>query len=967
MIDDETVQRALEAIKTPASQDYFFSKLQSPEWIEPLGKKGLFAPAEPPPERSGGQYYSRWSASEYLVRMAPLSPELVAQTFEQMKTGNNPWVHRDIVSAALQMPVPQAARLAKVETKWLKCQERVWPLVMADYGRLVVRLAEEGETGSAIDLMSTLFEIRPDPAQSPRGWGEPLSRLDGRDYGRVLQQVFPNLTKVIPKQLFDLLCGLLDRAVDASHIADSLTPPQDYSEFWRPAIEEHEQNHGHALRDALVAVVRDVATELAKQSCERRSWVIERLEQMRWHVFHRIAMHIICEVGQPALDLARPRILKSDNLHSSAFRHEYSRLLGTFFGMLAASDQNQFLRWIEDGPTDAGEWAAFLERETGIAQNDEGRQAHSDRWKYLRVHPIRESLPEDWKRRYAEWATQFGKLRLTDFAIHCQFRCGEASPRTAEELAGLDIKDLIVFLRSWRHSGEWDQPTIGGLAQALQRAVAANAVRFAEHATEFENLPPEYVSSVLEGLRDAQRSETALSWLPILGLCEWVTRQPRDIAWREGLEYRPGEPHPDWKLARGMTADLIEKALHQEEGGIPFELRERVWAILAVLAEDPHPTPQDEAERDAHYDPFTASLNTTRGKAMHAVVQYVLWVARNSPRPDTTELRLAAGMEEIPEARDLLVRHIDPSQDPSLTIRSVLGHYFPFFAAIDPDWASVQRSLIFPACTSEAPFWTAAWNAYVRFNSVYTNVFSLLSQEYARAIEQCRGGADENRDVREANDGLAEHLMILFGRGSLVIEQDGLVARFFSIAPVVLQVHAIDFIGRILSHEQAPPKEVIDRFKNLWQWLAEAARGGSAGDPKRRRLAAFGRWFTAGAFEAPWSICALEEAIKLAGCIDDPSFVIESLDRLASELPNNVLRCLREIIRSEKECWEISASQDAVQHILQATLRHPDESTREEARRIIDDLVARGFFSYRNLLSEPDSDASGTPVDSGGQ
>lgn len=958
MIRKETIWKALEAMKSPVNQDYFFGKLESPEWIEPLRKAGLFAKPEPPTRRADGEYYSRWAASEYLARMAPHAPEIVTRTFENMEVGDNPWVHREIVAAALQMSGSYAGRLAKIETDWLARQERVSFLAARDYGKLVGKLAAERETSGVLRLIRVLFEVMPDPECSAPAFREPRGRLQWHEYERVLQRMLPKLAETIPEELLAVFCDLLETAVEASRCTDNCAPPRDFSEIWRPAVEDHVQNHPHTLADVLTSAVRYMAVRIAAESSAKRAWVVKLLEQRPWHIFHRIAMHVLCEGGAPAVDLARQRIVERESFESLAYRHEYARLLRIFFGKLSKPDQNRVLGWIDEDPSGLAEWAESSERETGRAPSEAERQYYSDSWRCERVHSFHESLPDSWKRRYAEWTRQFGEPRFAEFVTYHETRWGESSPKTAEELGELPVPGLIDFLKSWHPSGKCDEATAYGLAQELRRAVAMNAIQFAENAPAFVELPPEYVSPILDGFRQALRAGEALPWTRLLELCELVTQQPRDIPGREGRAYHPAEPHPGWKWVRATITDLIEQALRQDGSEIPFKLRERVWAILALLAEDPDPTPEDEAEREASYDPFTASLSTTRGKAMHAVVRYVVWVARHSPRPRESELRLEQGMEEVAEARALLERHLDPSLDASLAIRSVFGHYFPLLAAIDPDWASACRGQAFPPAGCDVRSWTAAWNAYVRFNGVYRAVFELLIEEYGRAVERCGVYPVENSELADARERLAEHLMILLGRGTVDIDPNGLVYKFFSTVPCALQTRAIDFVGRSLAHEQTLPEEVIERFKRLWQRLVEGAEPAPVGGPERLRLAAFGSWFTSCQFDPAWAIAALDNTLRLAERVDNSYFVIESLVALAPRFPNEVLRCLRAIIHSDKDGWEISGTQDEVRSILSVALSHSEERVRTEATSTVHDLGARGFFSFRDLLQNSGSDPS---------
>jgi hypothetical protein len=62
---------------------------------------------------------------------------------------------------------------------------------------------------------------------------------------------------------------------------------------------------------------------------------------------------------------------------------------------------------------------------------------------------------------------------------------------------------------------------------------------------------------------------------------------------------------------------------------------------------------------------------------MHAIIRYALWIKQHLQGDSNSEVKTAQGFDEIPEVRNLLEYHLDPKHEPSLTIRSVYGHWFP--------------------------------------------------------------------------------------------------------------------------------------------------------------------------------------------------------------------------------------------------------------------------------------------------
>src|SRR5438045_3498424 len=104
MITEELVRAAVSKIKSPAAFDYFFDKLSSADWIEPILKvtpKFLLDPPEPE-KTENGISFPVWSASRFLARVAEQNPSQVLNVIKKVKTTNF-HIHEDFVEAALRM------------------------------------------------------------------------------------------------------------------------------------------------------------------------------------------------------------------------------------------------------------------------------------------------------------------------------------------------------------------------------------------------------------------------------------------------------------------------------------------------------------------------------------------------------------------------------------------------------------------------------------------------------------------------------------------------------------------------------------------------------------------------------------------------------------------------------------------------------------------------------------------------
>ena len=122
MPTNDQVDRALELVqRSGGNYQYFFEKLTSPAWIEPLAKRGRFA--DPPnAERVGDMYrFPRWPEGDYLLRMAPIAPEVVSGVItDECFASDNPLVDLLLIEIGSALPGPQARSIAQREKRWVE-------------------------------------------------------------------------------------------------------------------------------------------------------------------------------------------------------------------------------------------------------------------------------------------------------------------------------------------------------------------------------------------------------------------------------------------------------------------------------------------------------------------------------------------------------------------------------------------------------------------------------------------------------------------------------------------------------------------------------------------------------------------------------------------------------------------------------------------------------------------------------
>ncbi len=118
----------------------------------------------------------------------------------------------------------------------------------------------------------------------------------------------------------------------------------------------------------------------------------------------------------------------------------------------------------------------------------------------------------------------------------------------------------------------------------LASVVQAEPERFAREAQLFTEINPTYVRALISGLTDAAKEHRPIDWAPVLGLCDWVVRQSREILDRRGTD----DEDPDWGWTRKAIGDLLSAGFAKGTAELSFDLRDRAWTVLRTLTDAPH-------------------------------------------------------------------------------------------------------------------------------------------------------------------------------------------------------------------------------------------------------------------------------------------------------------------------------------------------------------------------------------------
>lgn len=918
---DEQVDRTVRQLIDGGHYAYFFERLENPLWIEPLMKRGFFRdpPALIEDVEAGTVTVPMWPESAYLARMAREAPELVLSIIGSLPQTENSRAQEDFVDALLAIPAVDAATVLSRVLEWTGSQYRF--RLPDKLGELMAHFAAGGATAAALKLAKTVLAVRGTRLAEGR------SNYEEWEYGQLLEKYFPAVLAAEPIDAFSLLNNLLRDAIETRKEG------RDYSFIWRPAIEQHEQNHGHAIEDCLIDAIVAASRTILQAQPELIDAVLGDLRRHKLSLFLRLELFILQEFGGLVPGETSRRLNDRALFDDAALKHEYSGLLRSKFGTLSPEVRAEIVGWVREGP-DTEDWSTAFEKQQGQPPSEEDLTGYRRYWQRDRMAWFGDALPDELAEANRELVDEMGPPEHPTFASYSSGGwVGPTSPKTEDELRAMSPQEIVAFMSKWEPSSEWMSDSRAGLGRTLEAVVAGDPVRFAAHAGAFGDLHPTYAGHLFSGLGKSKWEDRAWDWEPVFTLLDSVVAH-EDAA--------PGSNDDrldhTWTSAKLEAVRLLDGAIRNN--GLEFKDRNRVWPILEKLSVHPDPTPEDVTEWEAN-EPWTQSLNSVRGETFHAITQYALWCHRNFGEEERSQ-----GFDAMPEVRAVLDGHLLFELEHAPAVRSVYGQFFPWLHLIDKAWASANAATIFPQEPDLKSFWYAAWGAYVLFVPPYDDVLSILHPQYELACERL-ANLPEEWERRDLASRLSEHLMIYFWRGKLDDAKGrALLEKFWEIAPARVRGNAIRFLGNTLEDRSLEVSD--DRRQSLEDLWSQRLSSGASDNAEE--LSYFGSWFASGRFPAAWSLQKLRETIAQSRALKDREDVLGALPAYAAAEPLLSIEALRDLVDLSKEPWAINYKEEEISQTLALVAASGDDRARELARECVDVLAARGYLSFRNAL-----------------
>lgn len=941
MISKEIIYKAIDQIKSGAEYNYFFNKINSPEWILPLRDKGLFKNA--PGLKREGELIScqYWPESQFLVRVADKDPKTVCDTILSIAPTDNYRVRTDYLSAACKMPVKYAVKIAEKEITFVKNSERLVFLYPDEFAKLIQHIAINKELKTSVRMLSSILAVIPTPRKENENqylYRSYTPKTDYYDYGEILSACCETLLEHAPVVTFPALCNLLKEIM----VCKSDNNNYDYSHLLRPAIEDHEQNsvHSHDIDSLLVSKIRDFGNAILTTGDIS---VFETLRHYQHKIFKRIELYLRSKWFAVDSKGASDFIFSIDFKEEINLHHELFNFLQDHFSELHDDAQKHYKKHVKSLIS----FEDYKKRQTiiGVKDTSEENWKHYKRLsEYRRLLPISKYLVNNDLKRFNDLKEEFDTIIDHPSFLSYTGECwtGPTSPIEENLIENMSVPELLEYINKWQPTNDDFSPSPEGLGRKISTAIKKNPNKFTIDADKFINSDPTYIKSFFWGIRDSIRDNIIIeNWEKIIALAKWAIEQNDD-----GIQKKKTRLNIDadygWQESRNTIASTFEDALRvRPENNLAFELRDSIWKILLILSEDDDPNKEKEYSVDGTgLDEYSTSINTVRGNALHGIFTYALWVMDyliKQGKKDTS-------FKDMEEVKLVLENHLDTKKDSSLAIRAVYGKWFPWTITLDKNWALSQIDNIFPKDEKEINYFQTAWNAYC-YNSYYSTVFDALKDVYLTAIKRWSNFKFKSENLPIELERLLSHLGIAYLRGEIPIDDE-----LLTVATSINEFCAakvMNFFGRFLYFENKG-KALEPKFEKL---LVEYWRHRIDNNASEKELSEFDLWFKSGKLNKEWTITSFEYVLNRISEFKSRHGLMENFITFVEDFPLNTIRCIRLLLEKDKNNMLAFDYRGGAKDVLAKLLENSDPSVKKEAVNLVHLFGAKGNLSFRELLN----------------
>jgi hypothetical protein len=876
---------------------HFFSRAE-PAWLDPLIAHGGFfdpGPAYVPADEPGYIRYPPWPQGEFLLRATADSPGVVlAQLLPhgrvpKPRLSENPYVVRTVVEILLAAPIALVARHLAKPVGWPE-HSRVNTITAKGLTQLALRLIEAGEAARGYAIAAQV--VRALDATERSGMADYLL---GQCLAILVDGVEalgdPDRSARLAKFLIDELRRLAQ-------------PKYEFSTTWLPSFEnrDHDEHLWHDRPWRLLLAANRAAQSLP---AEPLAALVERLLRQPRESMKRLGLALVAKRHEDLMPIANKIVSDAETWEGGATDVEFRDVVRASFGDLRPAARSALVTYAL-----AARRIRRRHRQARRRGVDEPAAEWVSGWRSVLLASVSDQLTASERRRLGTLTPVSDEPRRGVHRIE-----PVRPPLSAAELTSRPVADVVEFLNTWVPSGGVfgaDKPT---LAVELRTAVLSDPVLWGARIAEMGEIGLVYSTQVLRGFEEVEQNrEEPVDWAKVLS---WI---------RSCLDAPPAED--EWRLeAERASASAIERvarkrALDGGEGAAATRL-------LVPLLRSPDPDPEQAARGPTVADVLMLSLKSVRGEAITAGT----WLLHRLLEDETDDAGTAAELGD--ELAAVLAR------ERTALVAVSFGRGLPLLLEADEKKRDHRwRDLLLTE--ADESFCSAVWQGYLlTWTRPIRAIIDAAADFYRSSTEAIESLDVERREPLSVVEQLGHHLALLHLWASIP-DAEALLRRFFELARDEDRSTIARFIADHLAVE-GQSEAAIDRAISFL-----TSRVASTGEREGEALL----WASRSRYRRDGILFDIVlPAIDAGHGEADFGDVLRLMVEFAAKRPGPVATALQGLMQRDR--WHsipVIAAEDLAT-ILGILLASGDENAQRGATKIINDLGALGYHTYRTLLS----------------
>lgn len=616
-------------IDDPELQPWLFKKVSDPIWFDAFMEHGLLSSElnpKPIETKENTFYIPSWPITEFLVssslkikelnaldigeKYLSLIREVTMQALDAGFGNHRTWWQFSKVLRNLPISIISLDDIKYINF-WLSDRFDTY-LVGKEIIEWVSELIDKADEHSreiTLALLNELFTIISIENHYSAGKKDALFRIDNYQANEFVKKYACLLGEQIGLKVVDVFEEKLTEVLE-------INGNDKWSNVWRNAIPEHEQNIGKNNTDNIVLkLFRDsmlgyIQTNKTEESSKKLNDTISS----NYQTIKRVGIYVASECFEVIDEGIVSLIIDSEHFNDK-YRHELWHFLNKNFSELREVQQASVIESISDLIVTNHQTGVVEERATAYKQSnwyaaikDKSELANT---KYQQCFDISGVEPDH-----------------PDFS--CYTSGGvvvDKSPLSVSELAVMleNPTELVKFLNEYEHVGHFGEPGLEGLVKTFGALVSLDDCIVINNLENFIDLKPHFLCEIFSEYSKLwagkkQRNWDDL-WPKVIRFSSALFN--KDTFWNSPDNNETGPFIGDKNWVISAYCRLVEAGCEKDERSFDLSLSVTVKNTLELILDK-----QDGSEFKNDSDAVSIAINSPRGRCLEAYIKLALYQCR---------------------------------------------------------------------------------------------------------------------------------------------------------------------------------------------------------------------------------------------------------------------------------------------------------------------------------------------------